>query len=96
MKQSMKAKEILKQAELKKEDFINEAVYNTVIGNICKLLTEIDELENKNYDLKSIVFNQEQTINFQKNCKHEDTRAYYYREGEYAFKVCQNCSIHID
>jgi len=82
MKQSMRAKEILKQAELKKEDFINEAVYNTVIGNICKLLTKIDELDD--------------FVNYQKNCKHEDTRAYYYREGEYAFKVCDKCNAHID
>ncbi len=82
MKQSMRAKEILKQAELKKEDFINEAVYNTVIGNICKLLTKIDELDD--------------FVNYQKNCKHEDARAYYYREGEYAFKVCDKCNAHID
>jgi len=62
MKQSFQAKEILKKAELKKEDFVNEAVYNTVIGNICELLTKTDELENKNYELKSIVFNQEEKI----------------------------------
>jgi hypothetical protein len=82
MKQSMKAKEILKQAELKKSDFINEAVYNTVVGNICKLLTKIDELD--------------ECVNFQKNCKHEDTRAYYYREGEYALKICDKCNAHLD
>jgi hypothetical protein len=55
MKQSFRAKEILNNAELKKEDFVNEAIYNTVIGNICKLLTENDKLNDDIQDYKDTI-----------------------------------------
>lgn len=47
MRLSMKAKAILVQSEIKKEDFSNEAVYNTVVDNVRKMLVIISNLEDK-------------------------------------------------
>ncbi len=43
-----KAIELLEKAELKTDDFKNEAIYNTIINNIAELLNKLELQENYN------------------------------------------------
>ncbi len=47
MKLTMKVKAIIVQSEIKREDFPNEAIYNTVVDNVRKMLVIISNLEDK-------------------------------------------------